>query len=287
MMLISLLLVMALERVVVKSKLWRFATYTNGYRALLTSKGWLSESTNSTRIVLLTVLPALLIAGIMSQVGELLTFVLQTVVLLICIGCQSLRDTYKCFLNAANRGDLQACSLYTEELGHCDQIQDDDDQSAVGQGRSFGQHLLWLNYQHYAAVVLWFIFAGATGAVFYVFLRELQRSFCQLADERGNALSTILYVADYIPVRITAFGLLLVGHFSRALPVWMSLLTTKTRADVVLTRVAGAAEMVSQEEIAKHNDATFEPKILVKLAKRNILFLLVVTSLLTMSGTIS
>ncbi len=56
----------------------------------------------------------------------------------------------------------------------------------------------------------------------------------------------------------------------------------------LLTAIAGKAEMLTPEEqAAQKENAAVEPKVLVKLAKRNILFLLVVTAALTLVGTLS
>lgn len=288
MILLSLLLVLGLERVFVKSDWWRFTFYTNHYHGILTNKGWLSDKTDATTIAIFSLIPAAAFVLLTSLMNDFLTFVLQTLVLMVCVGCQALRNTYKCFLNAANRGDLQACSLYTEQLGHCTKFDCDEDFSPKGQGKTFGQHMLWLNYQHYAAVMLWFVAVGAPGALAYVVAREWHDYYCRENRGRADVLRKILLVMDFIPVRITALGLLLVGHFSRALPVWLGYLANmKVRPEILLTRVAAYAEMTGDDTAVQEQDASYEPKLLVKLAKRNIMFLLVVTSVLTLSGSIA
>lgn len=288
MILLSLLLVLGLERVFVKSDWWRFTFYTNAYHRFVSDKGWLNDDTDSTTIAIFALLPAMLFVVLTSLTNDLLTFILQTLVLMVCVGCQALRNTYKCFLNAANRGDLEACSLYTEQLGHCTKFDCEEDFSPRGQGKSFGQHMLWLNYQHYAAVMMWFVALGAPGAMAYVLLREWHEMYCQENLGRAKTLGQILFVMDFVPVRITSLGLLLVGHFSRALPVWLGYLADiKARPEIILTRVASQAEMTADDRAAREQDASYEPKLLVKLAKRNIMFLLVVTSVLTLSGSIA
>ena len=191
---------------------------------------------------------------------------------MICVGCPALRATYKCYLQAANRGDMQACSMYADQLGH----------DAHSQG-SFGQNLIWLNYQHYAAVVIWFAAFGAAGSVLYV----LARGFSQKLEESEHPLAgqanSLMAIIDWVPVRITALGFLLVGHFSRALPIWIGYLPDPSiSAKQLLADVSKAAEEVEPDE----NDCTEEPCTLVRLAKRNVMFILVIISLLTLSGWI-
>ncbi len=288
MMLISLLLVLAIERVVVKTPVWQIDTYLSRYLTWLNEKQWISASADKVVVWLMMLLPALLLTIIETWLlGPFLTFIEQTFVLFLCVGCPALRETYKCFLQAAGRGDLEACSLYSEQLGHC--TDDDSEDDAKGQGKSFGQHLMWLNYQYYAAVILWFLAFGAPGVLFYGLVRYAYNQSCELQDGQSAKLAHLMFALDFIPVRIVTFGLLMMGHFSRALPVWIQYLPdVQTSSEKVLTNVASQAEMLTPEELEQQqSDAAIEPKVLVKLAKRNILFLLVVTSVLTLAGALA
>ena len=199
-----------------------------------------------------------------------------------------LRGIYKNFLNAAQRGDLQACSMYTDQLGHC-ASQSDSDGSASAEGKSFGQHLTWLNYQHYAAVMLWFIAFGAPGALFYSISRSTTEALCGANHPLKGAAGRLMFALDYIPVRVTAFGMLMMGHFSRALPEWLShALQFDVPAYDVLTHISAKAEVLTPEEHQMQaENAAIEPRVLVKLAKRNVIFLLVITSALTLVGSLA
>ena len=111
MILMSLLLVLSLERIISKGTDWHIETYAVSYRQFMTENGWFSESSSNTNFYLVMLLPVLLLAAIEYWLlGAFFTFIEQSIVLFICIGCPALRTTYKCFLNAADRGDLQACS---------------------------------------------------------------------------------------------------------------------------------------------------------------------------------
>lgn len=274
MTLISLLIVLMAERIATQSRFWQIGTYFEKYFHTIRERNWLDESTNMWSLLLYIALPACLVLLVESQVnGSVLSLLISSALLMVCIGCPALRTTYKCYLQAANRGDLEACSLYAEQLGH-------DDDGAT----SFGQNLVWLNYQHYAAVVIWFAVFGAAGAVFYVVARE----FRELLKTQGHPLveqaDNMMGILDWIPVRITALGFLLVGHFSKAFPIWLGYLPDPSiTAKNLLSEVSRAAEDVEPDE----NDCTEEPCTLVKLAKRNVMFILVVVSVLTLSGWIN
>ncbi|MBU2871152.1 beta-lactamase regulator AmpE [Colwellia sp. E2M01] len=91
----------------------------------------------------------------------------------------------------------------------------------------------------------------------------------------------VLFWLDWLPVRITSFGFMLVGHFSKALPVWLeSLFDTAKPTHKILIDVAEKSEDIMVNE----NDCTAEPCLLVRLAKRNLLLVLAVISILTLSG---
>lgn len=290
MMLISLLIVLSLERSLEKTPAWHVETYAATFRQWVMDKGWIKDNAEDAQVWGVILLPALLLALIEHWLlGAFLTFIEQTIILFVCIGCPALRATYKCFLKAAERGDLEACTLYTDQLGHggCDYQQEGT--KAQSEGKTFGQHLTWLNYQHYAAVILWFLAFGAPGAVFYTFTRSAHEAFCEANSPLQKASGRLLYALDFIPVRITAFGLLMMGHFSNAFPTWgKSLTELQITPRQLLTDIAGKAEMLTPEEQdAQKENAAVEPKVLVKLAKRNILFLLAVTAALTLVGALA
>ena len=98
-----------------------------------------------------------------------------------------------------------------------------------------------------------------------------------------------MFALDYIPVRVTAFGMLMMGHFSRALPEWLShALQFDVPAYDVLTHISAKAEVLTPEEYQMQaENAAIEPRVLVKLAKRNVIFLLVITSALTLVGSLA
>ena len=148
---------------------------------------------------------------------------------------------------------------------------------------SFGLNLVWQNYRHYTAVILWFAACGAAGSIMYVLVREMGSKLSHGNEQVANQVKRLLNIVDWIPVRITALGFLLVGHFSRAFPTWLGYLPDPAvQAKTLLLVVSKKAEEIEPDE----NDCTEEPCILVRLAKRNVMFLLVIIALLTLSGWI-
>lgn len=278
MTILALLIALAIERVTVKTHGWQGQTYARHYFNWVVKRAWLSLDSSSVAWFVVALVPAIGCAVLVTLLPELLEFVAHTAVLFVCIGSQALRDTYKCFMQAANRGDFEACYLYSEQMGHCDGNQD--------KAASFGLRLVWLSYQHYAGVLLFFVALGAPGAVFYVCVREAYEYACSQEGFVIQPIAVVRQIVDFIPVRITALGFLMVGNYAKAMPVWLkSFPLVKQLASTTLTEVASAAEVLPNPEL-ETTDPAREPSMLVKLSKRNILFLLVITSILTLAGIV-
>ena len=179
-----------------------------------------------------------------------------------------------------------ACELHSEALGH---------NADGGYCGSFGQHLVWLNYTHYAAVIIAFMLLGSAGAVLYVLnyaLYHYVRDHWAEHEDEPEAIKAsqkMTHWVDFIPVRITALGFLLVGHFGRAMPIWFGhLMDGSINAKKLLCEVSRAAEDIEAAPVNPDEPESIisEPKILVKLANRNITFLVSVVSILTVFGAL-
>jgi AmpE protein len=274
MTLISLLLVLTIERLTTQSKYWQAEFYFGHYQQWIEARNWLKDSNGSWALFALIFIPSLLFFYVAQQIdNSLISLIFNASILMVCIGCPGLRATYKCFLQAANRGDLQACSMYADQLGH--------DENSI---QSFGQNLVWLNFRHYAAVIIWFAVFGAAGAVLYTLARGFEDRLTESDHQVAPQATSIMNILNWVPVRITALGFLLVGHFSKALPIWLGYLPdTSISAKTLLAEVSKAAEDIEPDE----SDCTEEPCTLVRLANRNITFILVAISLLTLTGWVA
>ena len=326
MTLFTLLIVMALERVVKKSRSWHIATISQQYFLALGFKNknevttsqsdshssslhqFLSSIPEQALMLLVAAIPALLVYILVAYLPGVLTFALYLIVLWVCLGCPVTRDTYKRYLQAANREDFEACALYSEKFGN-----------QGGDLSNVGKQLVLVNYRQYAGVIIFFVVLGLPGAVFYSVAKEwffIRKRQCDITNEmleqdqafeleansevvcedatritqtksQTNGVekeSAVMLVLDWIPARLTAFGYLLVGHFSQGLPVWLaSFGDYKKSAYDVLAAVAKASEDLSENQ----NTYLDEPLRMVKLVKRNIVFLLMLISIMTMTGAIT
>jgi len=306
MSLLSLLIALAAEKSL-SSSFWRFDYYYQQYVNFFQNNSTLSKLKSSTlSYTLFLLIPVVIVYTVLALVDDgLLHLVISTLILIISFGCFTTRDCYKQYLHAAFRGEKT-----TSELHH-QQLLQDKNLPPMG----FGQALIWLNYRYYIAIMLFFIIFGAAGVVFYRLLTTLieQQNGCSLdlninvqgseskldasefdhvsGDSSAPEISmgcknyhNILFYIDWLPVRITSFGYMFVGHFSKALPVWLeSLFDGKKATHEILIDVAQKSEDIMVDE----DDCTAEPCLLVRLAKRNLLLLLAAISVLTLVGIIN
>lgn len=306
MSLISLLIALFAERSL-SGKVWRFDFYYQHYLDFFSKNFTAKQGVTASAMFIL--LPVVLISVAMTLIDSgLIEFLLSTLILIVCFGCTTTRKSYKNYLNSALKGDDISADM------HHQQLLSDKNLPEMG----FGQALIWLNYRYYIAIMLFFTVFGAAGAIFYRLLTmvienktaqciasasqeksdvDIESETEELAgdvEHEGNITPTVvngcqnhhdvLFWLDWLPVRLTSFGYMFVGHFTKALPVWLeSLFESQKPTHQVLIDVAEKSEDI----MVNDGDCTAEPCLLVSLAKRNVLLVLAVISVLTLIGLIN
>lgn len=326
MTLISMLLALIIERLAVRSDAWQARPYCQAYLKLTAGSGLTKLAEHQLGRYLWILLPGLLVALLLHLLdNRLLTLVVNTLVLLVGIGCWHYRQLYKQYLNAQERGDEEAAYLAMQQIRH-------DSRSDIDS--SNGLTLVWLNFRYYAAVVFWFLVLGAFGVITYALLRHLNEQtqtegaepvaassdtfaatddalaetetgaastadavtvdepvvFAETAADtpdssaavaKKDALSCMLHWADWFPARLFGLGFALVGHFSRASNALLGHFLDFTASnEQVVKDVARAAEPLPEEALNGIEDTSS----MVQLSKRNMLFFLAFTAILTLTG---
>jgi len=307
MTLLSMLIALIVERLAVRGPAWQLVTYLRPYLQLSGSGPVSAVRQQPYFMMLWWLLPAVAIALLIYSVQFwLFQLLLNTLVLLLCIGSWHYRQCYKQFLNACQRDDQEAAFLHMQQI-----------RSAQGAPElSYGSQLIWLNFRYYAAVLFWYALLGAFGAVAYACLRQLAepRTYDKTNSADNSAepdmnntadgsepvetvqtgagqanrwqhfAEDILHWADWLPVRLFGLGLALVGDFSRTSAVLLQHAgATQMSAAQLLTELSQAAEPVAEEQLNSPDAAVSA----VALAKRNVLFFLALIAVLTLSGWLS
>lgn len=289
MSLISLLIALVAERYL-SSSTWQFTTLYQRYMRLIKQTKVLADFRQSAILSYAVLfIPVIGCYLLLAQIDNALLYLIaSTLILIVCFGCMKTRDTYKSYLVSAFKGELTSC-----ELQHL-QLQQDKNLAGMG----FGQTLVWLNYRYFIAVMLFFVLFGPAGALFYRLLTtmnerdisdDVDKDIVQDEDENNNdearhANQQLLFWVDWLPVRLVAFGYMLVGHFSKAMPVWLENLFEIEKAP---SKILISVAQMSEDYMVDADDCTAEPCLLVKLAKRTLLLFLAIIALLTLTGMLS
>ena len=309
MSLISLLIALVAERYL-STSVWQFKTYFTAYVSLFKSSKLMDVAKKSIVLQLIFIAIPVVICDVLIELVDdgLLYLVFSTVILIVCFGCVKTRQCFKDYLMSAFRGEPTSCEL------HHSQLQQDTSSAPM----SFGQLLVWLNYRYFIAIMIFFVVFGPAGALFYRLLvtmnetpealdKECTKDDTQINVENDDTetsveveeepqatnssekmetpiLKDILFWVDWLPVRIVAFGYMLVGHFSKAMPVWLeNLFDINKQPNQILINVA----QKSEDFMVDPDDCTAEPCLLVRLAKRTLLLCLAAIAILILTGILN
>lgn len=278
MSLISLLIALLSERYL-SNRWWQFNTYYKRYSKLALNDTGADSKDKSPIVLLLFLLVPTVLCYIALDLlnNDFLYLIASTAILIICFGCLNTRSIYKRYLVAAFRGETTTCDLIHKELLQNKQLPE----------MGFGQALVWLNYRYFIAIMLFFVIFGAPGALFYRLLTSINERCVTVNSEQEEPKACmsnqLLFVIDWLPVRIIALGYMLVGHFSKAIPIWLgNLFDLKMPSYEVLVSVA----QKSEDFMVDSQDCTAEPCTLVRLAKRTLLLCLAFISILILTGVL-
>ncbi|SQH74877.1 AmpE protein [Shewanella benthica] len=283
MALFSLLVAIMVERLKLLPKSWQLESFLDLYAANLFGK----QQLNSEAMMALALfLPAISVLVTTWAVSGLLwggvSLLLWVGISILCFSHQKQRTAFKRYMQAACRGDSQACYHFAEELD-CKRAIEAVSESDLG--AKVGQSVTWLNYRFYGAVALYLIFFGPAGAVLYCSVRY----FADLSHQQSLELplvDKVLTLLDWLPSRIFSFGYVLSGQFSQAFSSWRKLgLSLGHSARDIVTQVALAAE--PRPEASATPICVQATLALLQLSKRNFILLLTTLSLLTIFGVVA
>ena len=290
MTLITLLIVLLIERFALKSSHWQPKHYMKSYFNWVSEKEVLSQFSD-VKLFATLASPAFGISALVYFLSSnLIEFIVSLLVLSICIGDVKSRNLYRQYLNAVSRKDEEAQMLLQGQLQGQMEITDSDkeeqhqEQVASAQTEylkqeSLGETLIWINFKFYAAPIFYFVFLGLPGLIFYTTTLYLVESdkFGQLPESAKKWLEVLFW----IPARLVSLGYMIVGHFTNGLETWLKYAVNISKSSrEMLCKVALASEHKAEQ------NKTQNAQVMVSLTKRNMVVFLVVVALLTLYGQI-
>ena len=281
MILISVIIALVIERLAAKEEAWQLSTYVKHYISVSKTNSLFSGiNKNKYMFLLWLLLPIVLLYALRYTFDfVLIELVINVIVLLVCFGCAYFREQFKGYLNALQRQDSEAATLYALQLGQ--------KRTEKEGGETLGQTIAWINFRHYGAVVFWFTLLGPCGALGYALIREFADITRYQKDSpyrpHKKWLHKLMYWADWLPARIISFGYLIIGNFNQGTSTYLKyVFNFNVPNRCVIGDIAHAAERVEQAFIG----CTFEAKCMVRLVKRNMLLMLAAIAILTLLGAV-
>ncbi|WP_028773324.1 beta-lactamase regulator AmpE [Shewanella waksmanii] len=283
MALFSLLIAIMVERLKLLPAAWQFESILALYTKQLFGHKQLKSDV---MMALALIFPALAVQvlswAVMGMMFGFVSLLIWVVVAILCFSHLSQRKVFKQYMQAACRGDRQACYHFADSLDPYESLEAVSEKDL---GAKVGQTVAWINYRFYGVVALFLIFLGPAGAVFYCTVRYFADT-AKLKDEPLPMVAKLLTILDWLPSRLFAFGYVLSGQFSSANGVWRRhALNWRTSAKTIITQVASAAEPTSETSNAPV--CVQSTLSLLLLSKRNFILLVTVLSLLTIFGVVA
>lgn len=283
MALFSLLVAIFVERMRLLPNVWQFDVLLSQYHQNLFGDKQLSAPWMMGLALVFPAVSVYVAAWVVSGVlwGSL-SLALWVAVAVLCFSHQQQRQAFKHYIQAACRGDTQACFNYAVELDPTTCVESVTEQAL---GEHVGKSVAWINYRYYGAIALYLIILGPVGAVLYC----TARFYSEHNRSQGLSLPMVdiwLGVMDWLPSRIFAFGYVLSGQFRQSISAWLQVtMNPSTSARDVITKVVIEAETLPEASSAPI--CVQSTIALLQLSKRNFILLITVLSLLTIFGVVS
>ncbi|MBR9729121.1 beta-lactamase regulator AmpE [Shewanella intestini] len=282
MALFSLLVAILVERSKMLPHILQFDELISRYQQAF----WRVDSLKHGHLALLAIaIPAVCVFAISALLDgiffDVFSLLFSVIIAVTCLSHQSLRHVFKKYLQAACRGDAQACFIYAQQLDCHECLQAVNEQEL---GLKVGESVAWINYRYYGAVALYFVFFGPVGAVLYCSVRYY---FDLLMKHNVSHpwVDFLLLALDWLPARIFSFGYVLSGQFTSGFKVWRrQALTLQNNARDIVCQTASAAESIPPQS---HAPICVQSTLaLLALSKRNLFLLVTTLAVLTIFGVV-
>lgn len=220
MTLITLLLVLALDRLLVGHREIGVTAYIDSGLAALAER--LPATWNGIAGGLALVAPAVVVTALLQWLVSgwlfgLLGFAFAVAVALLMLGPSDVLDDLEHYIDASRRGDHERRAFYYQRLlggveATAHPADDEADRVAYA--------VLYRLHDHLFAPLFWFCLLGPMGAVFYrVAAQGALQPPAALAERPAlvRALADIMAVLGWLPARLLAFAYAMTGRFDSAI----------------------------------------------------------------------
>jgi adenosylcobinamide-phosphate synthase len=182
-----------------------------------------------------------LVYGALYAMGALLGLLFSVAVLYVTVGFRRASDRFSEIEQALRVGDLDAAR---ESLARWR----GENAADLGSGaiaRAAIEQGLLSSHRQVFGIMAWFVAFGPAGAIVYHLAARLDETWGRRADAFGRFAAKAFYWIDWVPARLTAAGLAVVGNFEDAVYCWrmQSGAWTPQGDGIILASGAGALDV--------------------------------------------
>lgn len=229
-----------------------------------------------------------------------LALLINVPVLLFTLGRGDFSQHVAAYLNAWRRGDLEAA--YFEAAYFRGECHPSEAQSWQQLHYEVFRGVAYRGFERLFAPLFWFFVLGPAGALGYRLLYLIRDHQCELdysehgltqeASHALNNVDSVIYLLEWLPVRILSFSMSLAGNFTGSFQWWQEyLLDCNFSTDKILEKSAAAAIGVKGGLIDESEDlrrqlteCAWEIESLVSLLSRCLVVWIVAFALIILVG---
>lgn len=178
-------------------------------------------------IALILILPSLVLLGFVNLfdgvIYWLVYLLISVCVLFLSFGPESLENSLKPYFESVENDDVESAFKHSQGISSLKSAKLNDDQENSADSnipetdelvRNTTRQILIESQIRYFGVIVWFIFFGPFGALFYR-LVHIYSNLCQEKefDEHAPLMEKVVHWVNWIPARITCLLFLLTGDF--------------------------------------------------------------------------
>ncbi len=285
MFLLAILISLALEKLVPALDGLRSLQWFHRYADDLRRKLLPADNRRGTLTVLLTVLPPVLVVGLIQYLLDmqlwLFSFALSLAVLVYALGPHNMNRQVSAWLEARAQNDEERAQTILREFLPFPVPASEQARTDVVIDMIFV-----LTHERVLAVFFWFVLLGPMGAILYRLVSELVSTPPENANEDYWLTATRLHMLlAWLPAHLSALSFAVMGSFMHALQVWRETsLRDMSRVPVVchqyVIRTGRAALQLDQVD---GNQAIEEA---LGLCSRSLIAWVTILALLTLSGLV-
>jgi membrane protein required for beta-lactamase induction len=249
---------------------------------------WMSQSISGILIILA---PLLIAVGLLQAIfddilGGIPELLFASMALLFSLGPKDLQRQVQGYIDACDANNDDGAKLIGGEL-----INDSVPTSKTTFSQTVALGILKQAYIRTFSVIFWFIILGPIGAILYRSSYTLKQTLPGMNDlglDFRSGVNRLLYILDWLPVRITAFTYALSGNFHDSTYEWWNSHNEKESdsADNILGKAgSGALGMDSSSSLPE--DPAVDAETALALTLRSLTIWVVILALITITNWLS